>query len=77
MSLCERVSRDLSKKELPIPDDKTLLKLWCDELGEVDYVKEVEGNKAWEGCISFAFFRVSTSPFLFSSPSRLLPRHSH
>ncbi|GAA5827977.1 hypothetical protein JCM5353_002856 [Sporobolomyces roseus] len=51
--------RDLSIRQLPIPDDRTLLKLWCQELGEVDYAKEIEGNKAWEGCISFAFFRLA------------------
>ncbi|GAA5876901.1 hypothetical protein JCM16303_006327 [Sporobolomyces ruberrimus] len=51
--------RNMSPKDLPIPDDKTLLRLWCEELGEVDYEKEIARGKNWEGCISFAFFRLA------------------
>ncbi|GAA5897481.1 phosphotransferase family protein [Sporobolomyces salmoneus] len=51
--------RDISPADLPIPDDRTLLKLWCSELGEVDYEKEIARGKNWQGCISFAFFRLS------------------
>jgi hypothetical protein len=53
--------RDISPRNLPIPDDQTLLKLWCQELKEVDYETEIRKGKNWEGCISFAFFRVSFS----------------
>ncbi|GAA5853184.1 hypothetical protein JCM3766R1_000908, partial [Sporobolomyces carnicolor] len=49
--------RNISIQDLPIPDDVTLLKLWCRELGEVDYESEIARGKNWQGCISFAFFR--------------------
>ncbi|GAA5999167.1 hypothetical protein JCM5350_001533 [Sporobolomyces pararoseus] len=51
--------RNIQPKDLPIPDDQTLLKLWCQELGEVDYDSEISRGKTWEGCISFAFFRLA------------------
>ncbi|GAA6011119.1 hypothetical protein JCM11491_006733 [Sporobolomyces phaffii] len=51
--------RDISPRDLPIPDDKTLLKLWCSELGEVDYERDIARGKTWDGCNSFAFFRLA------------------
>ncbi|GAA5940635.1 phosphotransferase family protein [Sporobolomyces koalae] len=54
--------RGISPKDLPIPDDETLLRLWCQELkGEqsVNFERDLQQGKVWQGCISFAFFRLA------------------
>ncbi|GAA6061963.1 hypothetical protein JCM10212_005207 [Sporobolomyces blumeae] len=50
--------RDIPIRDLPIPDDKTLLRLWCREMG-IDYDQRLNGTREWEGAISFGFFRLS------------------
>lgn len=74
--------RDTPPSERPIPPPSLLLPAWCSHLG-LDYVEcmggdpearnaksqvALRGRRAWEGCVSFAFFRVS-----WNSSSSSLP----
>ncbi|GAA5879290.1 hypothetical protein JCM1840_004681 [Sporobolomyces johnsonii] len=53
--------RDIPPSALPIPSAEPLLRAWCNDMG-VDYDAEIagpKGKKRWEGCVSFAFFRLA------------------
>ncbi|GAA6003946.1 hypothetical protein JCM10207_006479 [Rhodosporidiobolus poonsookiae] len=53
--------RDTPPAQLPIPPAPLLLRAWCDHMHE-DYASTMEqgqGKKRWEGCVSFAFFRLA------------------
>ncbi|BGP18591.1 hypothetical protein JCM10213_002121 [Rhodosporidiobolus nylandii] len=53
--------RDIPPDQLPIPSGPTLLQAWCAAMGE-DYATSMErgaGKRRWEGCVSFAFFRLA------------------
>ncbi|GAA5898413.1 hypothetical protein JCM6882_007769, partial [Rhodosporidiobolus microsporus] len=54
---------DLPPTLLPIPPAHTLLAAWCAHMAE-DYAATMErpgseGRRRWEGCVSFAFFRLA------------------
>ncbi|GAA5961885.1 hypothetical protein JCM21900_006356 [Sporobolomyces salmonicolor] len=53
--------RDVPPSALPIPSAEPLLREWCKHM-RVDYDVEIagpQGKKRWEGCVSFAFFRLA------------------
>ncbi|GAA6029165.1 hypothetical protein JCM8097_001632 [Rhodosporidiobolus ruineniae] len=53
--------RDIPPSSLPIPSAPTLLRAWCAEMGEQysSTMDRGEGKRQWEGCVSFAFFRLA------------------
>ena len=78
---CES-DRDVPPSERTIPPPSLLLPAWCSHLG-LDYVEcmggdpdasnaksqvALRGRRAWEGCVSFAFFRVRFPALLSAVP---------
>ncbi|GAA5859137.1 hypothetical protein JCM8547_004016 [Rhodosporidiobolus lusitaniae] len=53
--------RDIPSSSLPIPSAPVLLQAWCERMGEgyVATMEQGEGRNRWEGCVSFAFFRLA------------------